>query len=196
MLAMDPDAPRNHPARESTSGAGTGRPAGPTDLSIRLLGPEDSISDLTNFLHSAYADLAAEGLRYLATHQTEATTRHRIEGGECYLAFLDGRLAGTVTLHTAEYTKGCPWYERADVASFHQLAVDPGLRRRGIAAFMLDFIERRAAQSGAAEIACDTAEQAAHLIRLYESRGYRFVQYADWRPTTNYRSVVLSKRLV
>ena len=32
-------------------------------------------------------------------------------------------------------------------------------------------------------------------IHSYEARGYRFVSHADWRPHTNYRSVILSLAL-
>jgi len=43
-------------------------------------------------------------------------------------------------------------------------------------------------------VAVDTAEGAAHLITFYRARGYRQVAYAQW-DHTNYRSVILSKRL-
>jgi len=33
-----------------------------------------------------------------------------------------------------------------------------------------------------------------HLIKMYESRGYRFIEYHQWG-ITNYRSVVMSKKL-
>lgn len=167
----------------------------PHDWTFRRLEPTDSIADLTLFLHRAYAELADSGLRYVATHQSEETTRKRIEGGECFVAFIGGRLAGTITLHDAAHARGCPWYDRPDVANFHMLAVDPELRGRGLGGLLIELVEERAAATGAAEIACDTAEQATHLIQLYERRGYRFVELADWRPTTNYRSVVLSKKL-
>jgi hypothetical protein len=38
----------------------------------------------------------------------------------------------------------------------------------------------------------DTAEPASGLIALYESWGYRIVGRADWRPNTNYESVLMS----
>lgn len=37
---------------------------------------------------------------------------------ECDIAELDGRLVGTVTLSDAAHTRGTPWYDRPDVASF------------------------------------------------------------------------------
>ncbi|MBW1796697.1 MAG: GNAT family N-acetyltransferase, partial [Deltaproteobacteria bacterium] len=47
---------------------------------------------------------------------------------------------------------------------------------------------------GASELALDTAEQATHLINWYERLGYRFIEYVDW-DVTNYRSVIMSKRV-
>ena len=87
------------------------------------------------------------------------------------------------------------WYHRDGVATFGQLAVDPELQGRRLGARLLELVEDRACELGAAEIACDTAETAARLIDLYGRRGYRLVGHADWRPATNYRSVVLSKSL-
>jgi hypothetical protein len=43
-------------------------------------------------------------------------------------------------------------------------------------------------------LALDTAEHAKELIALYKSKGFQFVEYLKW-PDTNYRSVVLAKRL-
>ena len=55
--------------------------------------------------------------------------------------------------------------------------------------------ETCAERDGAAELALDTAEPARHLIDWYTRLGYRFIEYAQW-DVTNYRSVVMSKRLV
>ena len=59
----------------------------------------------------------------------------------------------------------------------------------------MDLVERRARELGAQELALDTAEGASDLLRMYEARGYRFIEEVDWRPTTNYRSRLLSLRL-
>lgn len=42
----------------------------------------------------------------------------------------------------------------------------------------------------------DTAQPASTLIAMYESWGYRVVGECDWRPLTNYTSVVMSRQLV
>ncbi|MEQ1852103.1 MAG: bifunctional GNAT family N-acetyltransferase/class I SAM-dependent methyltransferase, partial [Chthoniobacteraceae bacterium] len=59
---------------------------------------------------------------------------------------------------------------------------------------LMHVIEQRALQHGAAELALDTAEGATHLVRWYERLGFRFIQHVSW-DETNYRSVVMSKRL-
>lgn len=164
-------------------------------LQIRPLEPGDTIDELTDLLHRAYAPLAEAGFRFLATHQDAQTTTRRSADGECHVAVLDGRIVGTITFCEAARTGGSPWYDRADVASFQQFGVEPTLGRRGIGSALMDLVERRARETGAAEIACDTAEGATHLVEMYERRGFRVVEQIDWRPVTNYRSVVLSKSL-
>jgi ribosomal protein S18 acetylase RimI-like enzyme len=168
-------------------------------LTIRALAPADSIDDLTELLHRAYADLAARGLRYLASQQDAATTRARIDGGECLLAVDDdGTVVGTITWHGADTTGYAPAYEsdteNARLANFQQFAVQPTHRDCGIGRALLDEVERRARAAGATEIVCDTAEPATDLVAMYEHFGYRIVARADW-DVTNYASVILSKPL-
>jgi len=167
----------------------------PTDrLEIRLLKPEDAISDVTLLVNRAYKRLADLGLRYVATWQGDDITLKRVRDAECYVGLLDGRLVATLVFRAAGRTRGCPWYDRPDVSSFGQFGVEPELQGRGIGSAMLAHAENRAKETGAKEIACDTAEPAAHLIKWYRNRGYRFVEYARW-DVTNYRSVILSKKL-
>jgi GNAT superfamily N-acetyltransferase len=164
------------------------------ELLLRPLDDSDSIEELTALLHRAYSRLADMGFRYLATHQDNPTTRERIEDGECCLAVLDEEIVGTLTFYSAANTGGCPWYERLDVSSFGQFAVEPEFQCRGIGSSLIEFAERRAAETGANEIALDTAEGATHLIDYYRRKGYRIVGSADWEET-NYTSVIMSKNL-
>ena len=162
---------------------------------IRLIHEADSREALTQLLHRAYASLAALGLRYRATHQDVATTQRRIAQGECYVLSDGTRVVGTVLLiPPSARSTHCAWYDRLDVAVISQFAVEPELQRQGLGRRLLDFAERRALDLGALEVAVDTAEPAVHLVELYQARGYRFVCHAQW-DHTNFRSVVLSKRL-
>lgn len=173
-----------------------GRQEEPSDpglsFTIRPLAPSDSLSDITDLLHRAYAPLRQQGLHYIASNQDEATTRRRIARGECFVAESDCRLVGTVTFRPASETTGCEWYDRAEVASFEQLAVEPHLQGRGIGGALVEVVEQRTAATGAVEVSLDTSEEAETLIAWYLGRGFRFVQWVRWE-VVNYRSVVLSK---
>jgi GNAT superfamily N-acetyltransferase len=167
----------------------------PATLVIRDYRPTDSIPEITALLHEAYAGLASMGFRYLATHQGEDVTARRLAAGFPLIAELDGRMVGTVTLFASRPDHPVEWYRRSDVCYFGQFGVRPDLQRQGIGLELLREVEERARARGAAEIACDTAEGAAHLRAWYDREGYRFIQTMDW-PVTNYVSAVLSKRLV
>lgn len=167
----------------------------PDGFEFRPLTENDSFEELTALLHLGYKRLADMGLRFVATNQDVATTRKRAGEGACWVGTLDGRLVATVTLYDAKRASGCAWYDRPEVASFGQFTVHPDLQGTGVGSRMMELVEGLARDGGAQELALDTAEPAQHLIRYYKNRGYRFIEYVQW-DVTNYRSVILSKRLV
>ena len=146
-------------------------------------------------LHEAYAPLAAQGMRFVATHQDSATTNRRINRGETIVAVDGDNSVGIITLKHAERTHGSPFYDRPDVAGFGQFAVRPSHQRSGIGSTLLNLVEQRARENSVTFLALDTSIRANHLIELYTSRGYAFVEYVQW-PDVNYRSVVLAKPIV
>lgn len=161
---------------------------------IRDIRDDDTVSEVTTLLHAAYAGLAALGFRYVATYQDDDVTRRRLARGLPLIVEREGRMIGTVTLYPPHPEAFVPWYRRPDVYSCGQFGVHPEFQGQGIGARMMDEVERRARDRGAAELALDTAEGASRLIAWYERRGHRFVAHVQW-PVTNYRSVVLSKAL-
>lgn len=152
------------------------------------------VSDLTQILHSAYRPLAEQGMRYLASHQSAEKTLERLLEGESYLCFADDELAGTVTLYHSKPESTCEYYRREYVFSFGQFAIKPALQKRGFGSKIMDFIEKRARERGAFELALDTSEHANHLISSYEKRGYKIVAFTQW-DVTNYKSVIMTKIL-
>lgn len=161
---------------------------------IRPIRDSDSREDLTKLINRAYQRLAKLGLKYVATWQGVDITARRVKEGDCFLAVAGQDILGTIVYHDQSLTKGCEWYDRSNVSSFHQFAVEPKVQRYGLGAALMDRVEQCARESGAEEIALDTAEQASHLIEYYKKRGYRHVGFADWKET-NYRSVILSLSL-
>lgn len=165
----------------------------PEGVVLRRLRDDDPVPALTDLLHRAYAPLAARGLRYVATHQDDRTTRHRCSQGECWVAELGGRVVATVTLVHGR-TSECAYYARPGVARFGQFAVEPSLQGRGVGRALVELCERRAREDGCTEIACDTSEHAAELIAMYERWGYVLAGRTRWKDV-NYESVVLAKAL-
>lgn len=161
---------------------------------IREFRSTDSVPRLTELLHSAYRRLLDLGMKYVATSQGDEVTLNRIRKGRCFVAEDGGVLVGTIVVEDQKQTHGCPWYDRADVASFHQFAVDPVRQGEGIGLKLVLRAEEAAQESGAQEIALDTSEWAYHLIDWYGSLGYRIVEETQWREV-NYRSVIMSKTL-
>jgi GrpB-like predicted nucleotidyltransferase (UPF0157 family)/GNAT superfamily N-acetyltransferase len=163
-------------------------------VEYRTFTREDSITALTAMLHQAYAPLAARGMRFLASHQDDATTRERVESGETIVAVASGRVVGTVTVRRPGSSDDAKWYARADVASMEQFAVDPDWQGLGIGDALMTRGEAVARSWGVREVAVDTSERAPELVALYERRGYREVERIA-RDIVNYGSIVMSLRL-
>jgi GNAT superfamily N-acetyltransferase len=164
------------------------------EILYRFIQPHDDIGEITEMLHKAYAPLAAQGLKFLATHQDITITRQRMSRGETIIALDAEVIVGTITLKDIVSTSGSPFYNRPDVAGFGQYAVRPSHQRRAIGSALLNFVEMRAREKGVRVLALDTSEDAAHLIALYRAKGFEFVEHVQW-PDVNYRSVILAKSL-
>jgi len=63
-----------------------------------------------------------------------------------------------------------------------------------VAAQLVAEVERRAGESGARELALDTAMPAVELIAYYEKLGFRRVAQTQW-PGKTYRTEIMSKSL-
>lgn len=165
------------------------------NLLIRAVSEDDSFDRMTDILHAAYAPLGAKGMQYVAVSQPVEVTRKRCAQGQCYIALIDDEMVGTVTLRdpmkTDEYH---PYYAQEGVAVFGQFGVDPTVQRQSVGTRMMQYLEGRARELGAREIACDTSVHADHLRAWYTGMGYVEVDTADWLDT-NYQSVILAKAL-
>jgi RimJ/RimL family protein N-acetyltransferase len=163
------------------------------DWHIRPLSADDSLEELTDLIHAAYAPHLSAGLRFVGTHQTVAVTEERLATGDAFVAKSSGRTIGTVLVRPPRAGSSVPLYRDLRTWSISQLAVAPEYIGRGLGRALHDTAVRHAVRHGARIIALDTASPAARLIRLYKSWGYRIVGRTDYRPTTNYESVLMAR---
>lgn len=172
------------------------------EVQFRIFSPTDNIVEVNSLLLSAYKPLAAAGMKYAASHEDVEATRRHIENGECHIAILEGKIIACAILKIPNqgdkegWKAHAPkWYGTKGVATFGRFAVPPELQGHGIGSKMMDIIENRARALGFTQLALDTSEHATHLIKMYEKRGYKFIEFHQWN-ITNYRSVVMSKSLI
>lgn len=155
---------------------------------------QDDIEQLTYVLNKAYKQLDDMGLKYLASHQKSDITYERIKDAFCLIGLKDNSIVATISYYSPGKKGGCPWYEKEGVGVIGQFGVLPAFQSDGIGSSLMEVMEKKATNEGAEELALDTAEGATHLRNYYTKRGYRFIDYANW-DVTNYRSVIMSKRL-
>ena len=93
------------------------------DILYRFLQPEDDLNAVTTMLHEAYAPLAAQGMRFVVSHQDSATTRKRIDRGDTIVAVR-------------------PSHQGLGIGSTLLRLVEDRARARGVAELALDTSER------------------------------------------------------
>ncbi|MFN9471736.1 GNAT family N-acetyltransferase [Acidovorax sp.] len=165
----------------------------PLTPTIRPLVAHDDLARLTALIHSAYAPHAAKGLRYWATHQTVEDTAKRLASGQALVVEIDGDYAATATLRAPQAESKVALYRNSSVWSITQFCVASRFKGMGLGKLLHGELLARARRAGAATLALDTAEPAHALIAMYESWGYQVVGECDWRPLTNYTSVLMAR---
>jgi GNAT superfamily N-acetyltransferase len=167
----------------------------PQSLHIRAITAQDDLHALTELIHAAYAPHLASGLHYVGTRQTVAITQKRLARGQGFVALLDDAMVGTLTLMPPRAESAVPLYGQPHVWTIGQFAVSPAHKGAGIGRALHDYALAQAKAQGAKVLALDTAVPATALIALYERWGYVQCGHCDWRPETNYLSVLMQKVL-
>jgi GNAT superfamily N-acetyltransferase len=164
-------------------------------LTIRRATEHEDFARLTEILHLAYAFNAERGFHFLATHQDESVTRERLLSGIGFVGFVGDELVGTVCVYHPASRDGT-YQPPHSFASFGQFGVDPAYKGRGFGHALYTEAENWCRSQGIEELLLDTADEAHHLISMYEAWGFEIRGAVDYRPVVNYTSVVMGKMLV
>lgn len=160
---------------------------------IRLVRADENLVALTALIQRAYAPHAAKGLRYWGTHQSAADTATRLASGQGFVAEIEGAAVATITVRSPNPASEVPTYRDPDTWSFGQFAVAPECRGLGIGLALHQHALGCASAAGGRVMALDTAATAHGLIAMYQRWGYRICGECDWRPHTNYLSVLMAR---
>lgn len=85
------------------------------------------------------------------------------------------------------------FYRQMGVWSLYQFGVLPEYQGRGIASQLHAAAVEHACTNGGTTMALDTADPATELQDLYRHWGYTIIGEHDWRPNTNYLSIVMAR---
>lgn len=163
--------------------------------SIRPLEPDDDLVRLTELIHSAYAPHANDGLRYFGTYQSVDDTTARYAQGFGLVAVFDGAYVGTITVRPPQPESPAELYREPYTWTIGQFAVSPSFKGRGLGKALHQAAMEFARARGGQKMALDTAAPALGLISMYKAWGYELAGEQDWRPTTNYLSVLMLRLL-
>jgi GNAT superfamily N-acetyltransferase len=142
----------------------------------------------------AYARLGKMGLNFTAVDQTSEITQEQTNNAFCFVAILDSKLVGTITVRPPDANAEGDYFKKPGVATAHQFAVSPKIQGKGIGRKLIQQAETWATGQNFTEIALDTAEPATHLVDFYIRLGYSKVDWVQW-PGKTYPSVIMSKSL-
>ena len=162
---------------------------------VRPIPRDADLTALTHLIHAAYAPHTASGLRFWGTHQTVEDTAKRLSLGDGLVAEVDGVVVGTITVRASQPNSPVPLYRAPEVRSFSQFAVDPRHKGTGIGLALHEAALALAASKGASTMALDTAAPARNLIEMYKRWGYDVCGECDWRPRTNFVSVLMRRAI-
>lgn len=164
-------------------------------VQCREIDASDDVDMLASLIRAAYAPHAAKGLRYWGTHQTVEDTIKRYSSGTGLIGSIDGEVVATILLRRPGPESKVEIFREPSTWKFEQFAVRPELKGRGVGRQLHDFALSYAYSRGCRRMALDTAAPAEALINLYTAWGYSVIDACDWRPFTNYPSVVMAKEL-
>lgn len=161
--------------------------------SIRPLEPHDDLERLTLLIRAAYAAHGGKGLRFWGTHQPVEDTAKRFASGYGFVAEMAGEYVGTITVRPPQPQSPALLYRDPYTWSIAQFAVAPSLKGVGLGRALHEAALAYAEAQGGRVMALDTAAPAEGLIEMYRRWGYEVVGEVDWRPNTNYLSVLMAR---
>lgn len=150
---------------------------------------DDSISfeAIQELLGAAHKSNIEKGLVYATANQTPEKLKSKIgEGGVCFVALVEGALAGTITV---SFRKLEYWYHSGDVAIVKLLGVNPEFKGLGIAPRLVSKCIETAQDRGVKVLVSDSAEDNVIVRNILHKQGFLTVDYCKYAANNFYSNV-------
>lgn len=115
---------------------------------------------------------------------------------QLYLGLIQHKIASVYVLNEEcdeQYGNGAWQFPDASFRVLHRLCVDPVFQKKGVAALTMDHMEAALKSECIEALRLDVFSRNPYALRLYETRGFQRVGYADWRKGRFY---LMEKRLM
>ncbi len=151
-----------------------------SDLTIRSARPGD-LEAVAELLSSAGKWLASRGIdQWRHPFPDRGRMTASIERGECFLAGLDQRIVGTITVDGLADPEFWRPEDLPDSALYvHRMAVARIVAGQGVGALLLAWAGQRAAEMGKPWLRLDAWKNNSPLHRYYLARGFSLVRVVD-----------------
>lgn len=161
---------------------------------VEIIEKPDSISwdEIHEILLKAHADNRSKGIYMRTADLSGEELRERLgDDGICYVAIVDGQLAGTASIKFCERRR---WYVNGTIGDFMLTGVVPGFGGHGIYSALCQAREDAARARGVAVLEMDTNENNLPVQKILAKRGFRHVSMFV-SPYVRHYSVVMAKWL-
>ena len=138
----------------------------------------DEIDVVWALIQRAGRKLVSEGIRQWTAEypNREVVAADQLRANLFVSTGVDG-VVGCITLDGRPHAAydGLPWLVTGPAMTVHRLCVDPMAERAGVARSLMEFAEARARVRRLRSMRLDVYPTNVRAMRLYESRGYRYV---------------------
>lgn len=134
------------------------------------------LNEIELLIHAVKEKMRADGNpQWDDTYPARSDFIKDIEDQALYAAYIDGKIAGIVTLNDDEYVgyNGVAWQSSKPYKILHRLAVHPCRQRKNVARLLMEYVEAEAKQKGLAAIRSDTFSLNAVMQHFFEKCGYK-----------------------
>jgi len=145
---------------------------------------ENELDELLSFYQCVADNMEERSIRHWhwGRYPTEELIREDLQKGQLYYMRTDETICaavGVVFGQEPEY-EGLPWTCGMHPGTFHRIAVHPAMQGAGLGGIVMDDVQQLLRRGGCDCIRCDTSENNAPALRLYEKLGFRRCGKLHW----------------